>query len=75
MNLTKQEQSPTSAPTSSSLQPQQFDLASFLTVWLITTEIIQPNPEGHRNKREISKKQKLQGSSRIFTNTPENRDW
>ncbi|KAG5861528.1 hypothetical protein JTB14_008829 [Gonioctena quinquepunctata] len=71
INNTQRDQPPISAPAPTSLLSQPFDSPSTSAVGLITPEIIQPHPKVDRNALKKSKKGKLPGKSRIYTDTPE----
>ncbi|KAG5880093.1 hypothetical protein JTB14_011596 [Gonioctena quinquepunctata] len=71
VNNTKQDQPPISAPAPTSLLSQPFDSPSTSAVGLITPEIIRPYPKVDKNALKKSKKGKLPGKSRIYTDTPE----
>ncbi|KAG5892730.1 hypothetical protein JTB14_001101 [Gonioctena quinquepunctata] len=71
INNTQQDQPPISAPAPTSLLSQPFDSPSTSAVGLITPEIIRPYPKVDRNALKKSKKGKLPGKSRIYTDTPE----
>lgn len=60
-----------STPASPSLLSQPFHLPSTSAVGLITPEIIRPYPKVDRKALKKSKKGKLPGISRIYTDSPE----
>lgn len=69
--ITQQDLPWSSAPVSPSLLSPTTAPASSSTVGLITPEIIRPYPRVDRNALKKSKKGKLPGKSRIYTDTPE----
>ncbi|KAG5870015.1 hypothetical protein JTB14_008992 [Gonioctena quinquepunctata] len=71
INNTQQDQPPISAPAPTSLLSQPLDSPSTSAVGLMTPEIIRPYPKVDRNALKKSKKGKLPGKSRIYTDTPE----
>lgn len=71
INLSRQDPPVRSAPASPSLPTQPFDASCSSAVGLITPEIIRPYPKVDKNALKKSKKGKLPGKSRIYTDTPE----